>query len=84
MGEVTAGTIPDKSVEIPSIAAKLDQLGAAIAEAHEILDGITGPQASAEGQPTAPGAEAGLDRCQERTQELIARLRSVRGRVGQL
>ncbi len=73
------------ATEAVSVAAHLDQLEAAIKEAHEVVDGIapSGAEERAE-QPQAPGAEAGLVRCQEQMQHLISRLADVRDRVGLL
>ena len=67
-----------------SVAARLDQLHAAIRDAHEIVDGLT-PRSTDQGQPDqAAGVEATLDRCQAEMQQLNDRLREVRDRVGQL
>lgn len=67
-----------------SIAARLDQLAAAIHEAHEVVDGIAPAGAAEELKDAAPGVEAQLGRCQDEMQHLITRLAGVRDRVGQL
>ena len=76
-------TVPTPTV---SIAARLDQMEAAIGEAHALVDGIAGLAVSdaMEKQPNPVGAEACLDRCQAHMQQLISRLASIRDRVGQL
>ena len=67
-----------------SMAARLDQLAAAIYEAHAVMDDIA-PETTAEEKMDAPsGAEAQLGRCQDEMQYLITRLAGVRDRVGQL
>lgn len=67
-----------------SVQARLEQLEAAIGEAHTIVAGITPINEAEEKQPDAGGADACLDRCQGQMQKLIVRLTDLRDRVGHL
>ena len=75
------------AVEVPtsaSIQAGLDQLEAAIKEAHDVVSGMVVTSADGNTAPAEDGAEACLSRCQGEMQSLIARLAGLRDRVGRL
>ena len=76
-----------EAVAVPtsaSIQAGLDQLEAAIKEAHDVVSGIAAASADEGTAPAEEGAEACLSRCQGEMQSLIARLAGLRDRVGRL
>ncbi len=67
-----------------SIQAGLDQVEAAIKEAHEVVSGMAVANTDESTAPVEEGAEACLSRCQGELQRLIARLAGLRDRVGHL
>ncbi len=80
---MASGTVATPVQEVVSLSARLDQLQAAIDEAHLILSDIV-PRDQDENKGAEMGAEALLDHCQHDVQELITRLIDIRNRVGAL
>ena len=80
MATETAMTTP----EVLSLAARLDQLEAAVLEAHSILDRIASRTEEEAKDPRGEGAMACINRCQDRMAELNKRLADTANRVGSL
>ncbi len=72
------------TAESIGLQAQLDQLEAAILEAHRHIDRSASRDADKDADINAPGAEATATRCIEEMQDLNSRLDSLVGRVGTL
>lgn len=73
-----------KSTEALSLAARIDQLEAAIRESHSILDRIQSQDTAKDNVPTGEGAAASLVRCQDEVADLNKRLNIIADKVGML
>ena len=80
-GEIA--TEPTSVAESVGLQAQLDQLEAAILEAHRHIDKSI-PRDTDESDVNAPGAEATATRCIDAMTNLNTRLEGLVGRVGHL
>ncbi len=83
MAEINIQTAPPQAVEV-NLQQHLEQIEAAIAEAHKAVSRFTNVPPGAQGQSAESGAVAAANRCQSELQNLIGRINAIADRVGEL